>query len=45
MLGQQLGRVLAVAVEQHDDVEAVLDRPVVAGLLVAAVAEVARAGG
>ena len=36
-----LGGVLAVAVQQDDDVEAVLDRPAVAGLLVAAVAEVA----
>ena len=41
-VGEQLGRVLAVAVEQHDDVEAVVDRPLVAGLLVAAVAEVPR---
>ena len=32
--------ILPVAVEQHHDVEAVLDRPRVAGLLVAAVAEV-----
>ena len=36
-----LGRVLPVAVEQHDDVEAVVDRPAVPALLVAAVAEVA----
>ena len=36
-----LRRVLAVAVEQDDDVEAVVDRPAVAALLVAAVAEVA----
>ena len=36
-----LGRVLTVAVEQHDDVEAVVDRPAVAALLVPAVAEVA----
>ena len=42
MSGSDSGRVLAVAVEQHHDVEVVLDRPVVAGLLVAAVAEVAR---
>ena len=35
-----LGGVLPVAVQQHDDVEAVLDRPAVAALLVAAVAEV-----
>ena len=40
-IGQQLGGVLAVTVEQHDDVEAVLDGPAVAELLVAAVAEVA----
>ena len=40
-LVEDLGRVLAVAVQQDDDVEIVLDRPLVAGLLVAAVAEVA----
>src|SRR3954469_19789312 len=39
--GEELGRVLAVAVQQHDDVEVLLDGPAVAGLLVAAVAEVA----
>ena len=39
---EHLGRVLAVAVEQHDDVAAVLDGPPVAPLLVAAVAEVLR---
>ena len=44
-LRQVLGGVLPVAVEQDDDVEPVLDRPAVPGLLVAAVAEVAgRAG-
>ncbi len=37
-----LGRVLPVAVQQHDDVETVLDGPAVPGLLVAAVAEVPR---
>ena len=36
----RLGRVLSVAVEHDHDVEAVLDGEVVAGLLVAAVAEV-----
>ena len=40
--GEQFGRVLAVAVEEHDDVQALLDRPPVAVLLVAPVAEVAR---
>ena len=40
--GQTLGRVLAVAVEQDDDVEVVLDRQSISGLLVAAVAEVVR---
>ena len=37
-VGEHLGRVLAVAVDEHDDVKAVLDRVVVAELLVAAVA-------
>jgi hypothetical protein len=37
-----LGGVLAVAVQQHHDVEPVLDGPAVARLLVAAVAEVDR---
>ena len=40
-LVHHLRRVLPVAVEQHDDVPAVLDRVAVAGLLVAAVTEVA----
>ncbi len=39
-VGQQLGGVLPVAVQQHDDVEVLLDRRAVAPLLVAAVAEV-----
>ncbi len=39
-VGQRLGRVLAVPVEHDDDVEPVLDGQSVAGLLVAAVAEV-----
>ena len=38
---QRLGCVLPVGVEHHHDVEVVVDRPVVAGLLVAAVAQVA----
>jgi hypothetical protein len=38
--GQELGRVLAVGVQHHDDVEIVLRGQLVAGLLVAAVAEV-----
>ena len=38
--GRNSGRVLAVAVQQHDDVEVVLDGEPVPGLLVAAVAEV-----
>ena len=37
-----LRRVLAVAVKEHDDVEAMGDRPFVAGLLVPAVAKVLR---
>jgi hypothetical protein len=37
-----LRRVLAVAVQQDDDIEAVTDRPLVAGLLVPAVPEVLR---
>ena len=41
-LGERFGCVLAIAVEHHDDVEAVLDGQLVAGLLVAAVAEVGR---
>ena len=39
-LRQRLGRVLAVAVEHHHDVESVFDRDLVAGLLVAPVPEV-----
>ena len=39
-LGEQLGGVLAVAVQQHDDVEVRVDRGAVAPLLVAAVAKV-----
>ena len=39
-VGHRLGRVLPVPVEQDDDVEAVLDGQEVAGLLVAAVAQV-----
>jgi hypothetical protein len=39
-LWQRLGRVLAVGVEHHDDVEPALDRPPVAGLLVASVTEI-----
>ena len=38
---QGLGGVLTVGVEHHHDVEVLVDRPVVAGLLVAAVAQVA----
>ena len=41
-VGQAFRRVLAVAVEQRDEIEAVLDRVVVADLLVAAVALVDR---
>ena len=40
-VGHHLRGVLAVAVEQHHDVPAVVDGVAVAGLLVAAVAEVA----
>ena len=39
-LREHLGCVLAVTVQQDDDVEVLLDRPSVAGLLVAAVPEV-----
>ena len=41
-VGQRLRRILTVAVEHDDDVEAVLDRHLVAGLLVAAIAEIGR---
>ena len=37
---QNLRRVLPVAVQQHHDVEALLDEVAVAGLLIAAVAEI-----
>ena len=40
-VGERLGGVLPVAVEHDDDVQAVLDGQLVAGLLVAAVAQVA----
>jgi hypothetical protein len=36
-----LGGVLPVAVQQHDDVETVIDSPPVSGLLVAAIAQIA----
>ena len=41
-VGQRLGRVLAVAVEHHHEIEPVLDGDLVAGLLVAAVPQVLR---
>ena len=39
-VGENLRRVLPVAVQQHDDVEALVDEVAIAGLLIAAVAKV-----
>src|SRR5437588_7947084 len=41
-VGEHLRGILTVAVQQHDDVEVVRDGPLIPGLLVTAVAEVAR---